>query len=535
MNSSGATFIRKSSVAIFFLSLIAFLLRLYASKFHIIMVPDYDGLAYIEMAKNAADGQLFSGIGYHPFYSWLIAIANIWVKDYQWAGMLISIIFGSCTVGIVFLLTKTLFDLKTGLISALLLALFSSHVLVSTLVLSETTFTLLIYLGLYLGWSIYESKTWISGILFGIVMGFAYLTRPEGLLIFISIFLFLSVLSYSKKDYKTMVRLFFVLITFCLIVLPYMHYLKKETGHWRISGKEVTNLPDMKNEQISHRKNFDATKLKESGLLGHILTNPKVFWDRYKDNLLITVSTIRQVVGLPILFFALVGFTSTFIGLNRYKSYSITYLSLLLSPILIAPILHPLDYRLAVPYTTVLLILGGYGIVVMQDEILHRISCIGCRIIDKIRDYQIASFLIASLLIMDASNTLGYVIEIHKEEQALIWFKYKEIGKILNKISAPDEIIMTREPLQAFYSDRKYTTLPYGNINEIIDYAKRNRVTFIIIDEGIVNRKRQLLKPMLIPLYSNQKFKEEEIKLIEDNLKVVYVTIEHGIIIYKVK
>lgn len=537
--------INKSTWTFFVLLLFAFLLRLYSSRFHSIMVPDYDGLAYIAMAKNAAAGLLFSGIGYHPFYPWLLAIFEIWVKDYQWAGMLVSIATGAISVGVVFLLSKVLFGYKTGLISALLSTLFPIHVLISTFLFTEATFSLLIYLGMYLGWQIYKKKTWLLGTLLGITMGASYLTRPEGALIFAGIILFLIISFIKERDKQIFAPLLAAIITYGFATMPYMIYLKKEMGHWAISGKEVTNLPQMKNEQISQRIGADLNK--NPTLLKSIIKNPDVFLQRYKNNFFTTINSFKEELGWSILILALIGWISTFIWYDRSRiCYSVSYLLIILLPIVFTPFLHPLEGRLILPYATVFLILASYGIVILQELFSGKLSAQYFKINNTIVKHWVIIGLMTLFEVLSFGNKLISYVNNHRELQAEVWLRYKGVANILNKVSAPGEIIMTREPLQAFYANRKSINLPYGNIKEVLGYAKANNVSYLVLTYGIVEGRRPLLKPLLAPIYSFLEKKTiydilkkdsasaEEIDIIVNKLKVVYIEGTVGIIIYKI-
>lgn len=524
------------------LFIVSFALRFYSSKFHIVMVPDYDGLAYIEMAKNAADGRFFSGIGYHPFYSWLLALVESFTRDYQWAGMLVSIVTGSFTIVTVFLLTKFLFDLRTGLISALFLTIYPLHVLVSTFVFTEATFTLLIYSGLYLGWQAYKKKKWAFGLAFGIIMGLAYLTRPEGFLVFMGMILFLLFIVYKEKDKNLIPTVLIAFTAFSFVALPYMSYLKRETGHWTISGKELTNLPEVKNEQISQRIDADVNKLSHLSLLREIIEDPKLFFERYKNNLVITANTFKERTGWLILLLSFVGYISVFINRthSQYK-YSMIYLALFMVPILFTPLLHPLEDRLAIPYLTIFLISSSYGVGVVQ-EISDKI-CSRVKICEFAKRYRVTSLMLVLSIVVILGYALTCEIRVHQEKQAAEWFSNKYIGSILNNLSSSEDTIMTREPLQAFYADRKSIGLPYGNVRDVLDYAKKHKASFLVINREIVMRKRPLLKPLLYPFYDQPDKKilynllgssAEEMGLIEERLKVVYAIGHSGIIIYKI-
>ncbi len=69
--------------------------------------------------------------------------------------------------------------------------------------------------------------------------------------------------------------------------------------------------------------------------------------------------------------------------------------------------------------------------------------------------------------------------------------EHKRAGEYLKKyVSSEYEKInvMSAKPLVSFYGDAKYTTLPYANINAVINFAKLYNVDIIAIDERLLSR-----------------------------------------------
>jgi hypothetical protein len=78
----------------------------------------------------------------------------------------------------------------------------------------------------------------------GILLGLAYLTRPEGFgypFFFVAVILVFSFLSKEFSIKRVTPQAGALLLGFVLLSLPYLVYLKGETGRWTISGKSEIN------------------------------------------------------------------------------------------------------------------------------------------------------------------------------------------------------------------------------------------------------------------------------------------------------
>ena len=85
-----------------------------------------------------------------------------------------------------------------------------------------------------------EKDKSIFAILAGSFFALSYLTRPEGILLFLMIFIclvFLKTLSLISISYK---KIFVFFLVFLLFISPYILYLKNTTGKWSLSGKIST-------------------------------------------------------------------------------------------------------------------------------------------------------------------------------------------------------------------------------------------------------------------------------------------------------
>ena len=225
-----------------FYSLLAFGLSAFLLKLSNYVTSD--GVAYLRLAENLFAGKGFSinpGEFYarhHPFYPFLIGVANFFLQDIELSGHFISILFFSLTVIPLFLLTREIYSEETAQWASFLYATHGLLLAYSNLIMTESVFTFLLMIQLY-GFHRVIQKGDLrisSAILLGIAGGLGYLTRPEGLLFYgagLIAFFFLAPNSRRIKFRFCLVSL----TVFLLFFLPYVFFLSRAAGHLEIGGQ----------------------------------------------------------------------------------------------------------------------------------------------------------------------------------------------------------------------------------------------------------------------------------------------------------
>ena len=156
-------------------------------------------------------------------HEFLIAIANLLLGPLPYTGILISAIFGTLTIPLVFLLGRTMYGEKTGLVAALLFAVMGYHIQYSRTGLAEATSlfflaaTMLYY---------YKSRWSSSGLslgcitLSGLLLGIGFTAHNRLLLMFFLLLVMEIHLYWGKKKVllaeNILFRLFFFSFFFLL-------------------------------------------------------------------------------------------------------------------------------------------------------------------------------------------------------------------------------------------------------------------------------------------------------------------------------
>lgn len=147
-----------------------------------------DGTRYAEVARLFAGGHLFEGLSWSPsypflippVYPFLIACLSPIVPDLELAGRLVSVVMGTILILPGYVLARRLFGSTVGLLSAFFIAIHPRLLYYGGSVLSESTYMSLATAAVERGWVAIEERGRGAALATGLLVGLAYLTRPEG-------------------------------------------------------------------------------------------------------------------------------------------------------------------------------------------------------------------------------------------------------------------------------------------------------------------------------------------------------------------
>lgn len=206
-----------------------------------------EGTTYVTIAHNLLAGRGYVGIlgGREPFvpplYPWLIAAGAAITGQGVTSARLVSWLAGVALVPATFWLGYQLFDRRSGLWAALLVAGMPLLIEYSSLEWSETLYALLLVLGLALGWQARRSGRWQIAALAGLSLGAAYLTRIEGALAAGVMVLWLLIARYPSRRRRWQVLVALV-GSFALVALPYVVWLSSALNRPAWESKSGLNF-----------------------------------------------------------------------------------------------------------------------------------------------------------------------------------------------------------------------------------------------------------------------------------------------------
>lgn len=205
-----------------------------------------DGTYYLSIGRALIGGNLEAGLSdyWPPLYPLLIGLASLVVHPLELAGRIVSVIAGTLLLLPLYALARSTFGSRTAWIAAGIAAVHPALIVDSVKVLSEATYTFLFLCALWLGSNAVFRHRRRYAALTGLALAACYLVRPESFLFGpLFVLLILGFGFWERRPAKEAAWLAGIFaVVFLAASLPYIGYLKHETGEWTISGKLATNF-----------------------------------------------------------------------------------------------------------------------------------------------------------------------------------------------------------------------------------------------------------------------------------------------------
>lgn len=202
-------------------------------------VRNQDSFEYITGSQSILHGQGYLAMSgrpqtvFPPGYSLTIVPFALFLDSIQ-AAKAVSLIASAVSVLLLFLIARDWFGTRVGVLSALLFAFLPVRVWLSQAAQSESLYVMLLLLAIWI-----TVRTKISRVVpaaaVGVVVGWAYLTRPEAVILMAILTIFLLVSFVRTRENAK--PLFVFVAAFFAIVLPYILWLSFQTGNFVLTGK----------------------------------------------------------------------------------------------------------------------------------------------------------------------------------------------------------------------------------------------------------------------------------------------------------
>lgn len=211
-----------------------------------------DSVIYVKAAKGILEGRWSETI-VPPLYPALIAAAKYITGDFELAGILVSMVFGSLLVIPIFYLGKELYNARVGMVAALLATVQPYLFKYSGSVLTESTYYFLVAVIVLAAHKSYttEKLAW-SGI-FGALTAAGYLVRPEAIgfsAVFAGWVLFSVPTGLKRPMARRIMIVFMAGLCFLAFSSPYLIALRNELGRWELSKKLSISIESKEKEPV---------------------------------------------------------------------------------------------------------------------------------------------------------------------------------------------------------------------------------------------------------------------------------------------
>ncbi|MBP8626144.1 MAG: glycosyltransferase family 39 protein [Syntrophorhabdales bacterium] len=401
---------------------------------------ELDGAFYANAGEHISRGEFRDALKgvFPPFYPFLIGLAHLFIDDLEFAGRIASIIIGILLIPLCYFAVKKIYGIRHGLYMAFFVAVHPYLVRFSAQVLSESTaifiFTLSVFL-FYWGWT--EERLYLIG-LSGICLGLAYLTRPEYIVYPVP----LSLILLFKKRFKGLIVF---ILCFFVVALPYILYLKYDTGLWVISKKAIL-----------------AKQQKTEGLSVHSYLFPVLSFFNTLKNIPSVIYHFFEAVFPPFIILCFLGIKGT------TKRFAMMAVLLFLFHVISISLMTSSTRRFSVGFIPIVLVFCVSGIVRIGDYLA------------RFRKNRVFFWIV--IFIIFASSIYQGIIS-------------QNPGRILNKKAGlfmktydSGKKIASRMPLVSFYSRSEWVNIVEEikiakDCRGLVDTLKKLGVRYIVIDE----------------------------------------------------
>ena len=495
--------IKRETLILILIFLLGALIRIYLSCNETFIGSD--AVVYTRLGKNLIESgrYLFGensnlGIYFPPGYPVFVGLINLFLKDLFISGKMVSLFFSLISIFLFYSIGKELDNRESGLFAAFAYAIYPTSIIVTTLkAQSEGTFFFFIFFSIYLFMVSKRRNSFFIYASLGLSIGIAYLTRPEGLLLLLLPFLTF-VDNNPLKNKRYLFKVCVAFMTFILIISPYLLFLKRSTGEFKISGKQNMGMAIERDANIKSKKGLDETIFslnKEKTQLRFFNTGTSIFSYIFKNlfenpskfikHFLNNVKDEIEILGIGLIPIILPLFFS-FFRRDLFKKKNM--LLFILFPFLFGGLysLFPIQKRFMGSMVLSLILFSSVGFANSQSAFSNIFDF--C----KIKRNKIILFLekhikYIIIIMLILSSFLYYAVFRSKSE---IPTEHIKAGYFLkNNISSEYEKlnIMSLAPWISFYSDSRFTYLPYANYSDMINFAKLYHVDYIVVDERLLS------------------------------------------------
>jgi len=480
-----------------------------------------DAITYFQISRNI----LYAGkLGWEalwatPLHSMIIAAVSYFtgINDLLTVSSLVSPLSAFLLVLTVYSLAVQIFDRRTALLAATITAMFPHLISIAYSAEPEVTYTLFLTLSLAIFTAAIKRSSLLLACAAGVSFSFAYLSRSEGFLVMILLFMVLSVIQ-GRRFYSSIVFRLCVVSTmvFFLVSSPYLVFLKKHYGTFVLSPKASYVMIWMKaatyhDHDVSEAENVELWGLNGEGklrwqepkgiddLFSYLMSHPGKSLSVYLDNLSHEIpGRIPNNSGMehfPQLFPVYLSLVALFALFGKWGQFAREKKAILLAPMLIflvLPVFTTGWWKYLVPYLPLMLVMAAQGIFSLSTFVAGKIN-------EGEREK------IACLLVIVAAALLGarFYLSMHqrnmpKNEDVVMRLQAAEAGKELGGLArerfGPGRNFMAPWSKFVYYLDGFWTPTPLGSDEELLRYAKEHEVDYQVKEATSVAEIQNLYK-----------------------------------------
>jgi Dolichyl-phosphate-mannose-protein mannosyltransferase len=476
---------RLDYVVILLLLTTALGMRLFLYRFHDVI--SVDGTGYVGAARRLLDGDVsgLSFYGLYPVLAWLTGLAG---PDLETAAHLVSVVMGGLLVVPLYLLGVDMFSRATAFAACIVTIVWSSHLFASCQVATQATYTTLALTGIYLVRRMFESRAPSHGCWAGLIVGLAFLTRPEAFLLFFV--MPIAPLLEKRREFNLLWR---TVVAYCavfaFILCMNMILVHHYTGTWQLAAKTSSALNDTVSFYLKLSDLNQIPGVQSIGYLEFITKYPDLFLTNPINNLKKMFATV-----LPAFFwiFTLIGFLSG--GWRKERLFDRLFLICSFAPLGVIIVFYYISPGYVEPFLPVFFLWcaeGGRAVERFLSGLLPAGSRQGFERFARHTPAVMAASAIYAVFLFVPQIPVQRNLTIYTWRDDDGRFDHKRLGFILRQYLPPGKI-MTRWPRLAYYSGHELVGIPNTDFDGIMKASIDSGARFLVLDGRIPGPRPQL-------------------------------------------
>lgn len=491
----------KEKIAIFLVFSILLFLRLFI-VFNSSLTFYSDDAIYASLARNLIEGHIFAF--FHPYWQPLFPAISALVfilGHFSWEDSLriVSSVAGSLIIVPVFFFTKKFFSFWHSVIFCFFVTLFDSFLENSLLPLSDTLAAFIAISSLVVFYFAIEKGGFRSYAFGGFLLGCLYLTRPEGVLFIACIIFYLglcALLLFVRRRRFSHFLLAQIVVSsvFLVTASPYLVALKNQTGRWSLTPKTSAQVKQghsfsitqggttWAQEVFSTSPNYHSDYF--SGGVSYVSDNIFWFFPWYLQKLYEWRDLFLSIFPPWTMFVLVIGIFSFLVIKPRLAQF---YLILVLfvginASIFVTPERDPRYLMWTWPFFLFFFYFGILKISNLFSKVSLFLPLLG---------FMALPFFPYKLFVLD-DYLFGFTKKYQHEEiyRAGLWISEHTQDK--------KPLLLARHEGVEFYSRGRTIYTPQTTLPEVLSYAEKMNVDFVVALHGEVSTDRELL-PLLDP------------------------------------
>jgi len=478
----------------------------------------WDEPDYLIAGRNLFTGRGYAvttkpEIHYAPLFPIVTGMLYPLTGDMQLNSDITFVVLGAVTLIPFYWLASRLYDRRVALIAAALLCTFpalnASVIFWGTML--EPLYLLLLVVSWCSIWLAWERDAVGAYAASGLLLGLAYLTKPEAIVYLGVMFGFLVVGSLIRRRRRRnlLVGIAVGTLTFALVISPYLLFLYRHTGRLLITGKlgvtyvaglgAVEHDPGLYDRALSRLDEsgeeiiwFSEDRFKYS-IGDEILGDPRAFLRRVWKNVNTLESVLFNRRVFPLYFLVILALAWFGSPWSRARLPRETFLVSAVLPVLVFLPFH-IELRYFAPMLLVLILWLAKGLDSLGSWLsstLQQWSMFAARSgrIGQALTVVLCAGLVAYFLALQPVELRDGLAGMNPSR--------REAGLWLRENSSADALVMSRDPEVAFYAERSWIASPNEPYERVIDYVRMRGASYLVIDEREVTVIRPQLQMLL--------------------------------------